>query len=386
MSAEPLIDVTSSESATRLGVEAVEGLPNNGRNFLNFTKLTPGVGHRAGPGRRRAHHQRPEGHPQQRLGGRRRLQQPVLRRAARRPAAGVHVQPRRGAGGRGRGRRRQRRVRPVERRVRQRHHQVGHQRVPRVGALLRQERRALGRLLPHASRAAARPDSPPTSRSTSSAPRSAGRSCGTRCSSSSPTTSRSTTTKQTDRLAAIEPRSSPSPTPRSAGRCRARTARSRGPTTPTRCSAKLDFRLSQKHSATLKYNYTWSEQQNGTFDVDSWGRSANALETGPLERGQRQPDLAVLLRRCPTSSGSSVAREDRPRPYDGPDQPGHRAPLSRHRHRLRRPGGFSVPLRHAVLHSGADRVRLPVPGARQRLASSGATTSSRSASSTTGPA
>ena len=29
--------------------------------------------------------------------------------------------------------------------------------------------------------------------------------------------------------------------------------------------------LSQKHLATLRYNYTWSEQKNGTFDVDSWG-------------------------------------------------------------------------------------------------------------------
>ena len=61
--------------------------------------------HRAGPRRRRAHDQRPEGHLQQRLGGRRRLQQPVLRRAARRPAARLHLQPRRGAGGGGGGRR-----------------------------------------------------------------------------------------------------------------------------------------------------------------------------------------------------------------------------------------------------------------------------------------
>ena len=135
--------------STRLGVEAVEGLPNNGRNIFNFTTLTPERRHRAGPRRRRDQHRRPARHPQQRLGGRRRLQQPVLRRAARRPAAGLHLQPRRGAGLRGRGRRRQRGVRPVRRRVRQHHHQVGHQRVPRLGALLRQVRRALGRLHPH---------------------------------------------------------------------------------------------------------------------------------------------------------------------------------------------------------------------------------------------
>jgi hypothetical protein len=84
--------------------------------------------------------------------------------------------------------------------------------------------------------------------------------------------------------------------------------------------AKLDFRLSQKHSATLKYNYTRSSQQNGTFDVDSWGRSANALEK----------DHSHAVNGSLTSLFSSslsnefrfqVAREDRPRPYEGPINP-----------------------------------------------------------------
>ena len=102
----------------------------------------PGVTHRAGARRRRAHDQRPEGHQQQRLGGRRRLQQPVLRRAARRPAAGLHLQPRRGPGGGGGGRGRQRRVRPLERRLRQRRDQVRHERRARHAARLLQGRRA----------------------------------------------------------------------------------------------------------------------------------------------------------------------------------------------------------------------------------------------------
>ena len=89
---------------TSIDQAAIRGLPNNGRNFLDFTKLTPGVSDRAGARRRRADHQRAEGHPQQRLRGRRRLQQPVLRRAARRPAPGLHLQPRRRQGGRRRGR------------------------------------------------------------------------------------------------------------------------------------------------------------------------------------------------------------------------------------------------------------------------------------------
>ena len=47
------------------------------------------------------------------------------------------------------------------------------------------------------------------------------------------------------------------------------------------------------------------------------------------------------------------AREDRPRPYDGPDQPGHRAAVPRHRHRLRRARRLlGLPDRHAVLHPG----------------------------------
>src|SRR5687768_14708761 len=48
-SGEPPVDVTASQSATSLPVAAVEGLPNNGRNILNFTTLTPNVGIVQGP-------------------------------------------------------------------------------------------------------------------------------------------------------------------------------------------------------------------------------------------------------------------------------------------------------------------------------------------------
>ena len=122
---------------------AIQGLPNNGRNFLDFTLLTPGRLHRPGPRRRRADRERPEGDPEQRLRGRRRLQQPVLRRAARRPAPGLHLQHGRRQGGRGGGRGGQRRVRPLQRRLRQRGHQVRHQRHPRHRPPVLQERRAL---------------------------------------------------------------------------------------------------------------------------------------------------------------------------------------------------------------------------------------------------
>ncbi|HEY9015744.1 MAG TPA: carboxypeptidase-like regulatory domain-containing protein, partial [Gemmatimonadales bacterium] len=46
---EPAVDVNSSESATRLGAEAVQGLPNNGRNVFNYTTLTPNVAVVQGP-------------------------------------------------------------------------------------------------------------------------------------------------------------------------------------------------------------------------------------------------------------------------------------------------------------------------------------------------
>ena len=38
-----LIETTRSESQVRIGDAEIEGLPNNGRNFLEFSKLTPGV-------------------------------------------------------------------------------------------------------------------------------------------------------------------------------------------------------------------------------------------------------------------------------------------------------------------------------------------------------
>ena len=81
--------------------------------------------------------------------------------------------------------------------------------------------------------------------------------------------------------------------------------------------AKLDFRLSDRHNLSLKYNYTWSEQQNGTFDVDSWTRSANGLERD--HSNAINGSLLSYLK--PTLSNEfrfQYSREDRPRPYDGP--------------------------------------------------------------------
>ncbi len=84
---------------------------------------------------------------------------------------------------------------------------------------------------------------------------------------------------------------------------------------------KLDWRLSPTHSFSLKYNYTNSRQENGTFDVDTWARSANALERDYSHA--INGSLVSLL--SPTITNEfrfQFAREDRPRPYEGPTFPG----------------------------------------------------------------
>jgi hypothetical protein len=89
---------------------------------------------------------------------------------------------------------------------------------------------------------------------------------------------------------------------------------------------KLDWNVSTRNLATLRYNYTWSDQKNGTFDVDSWGRSANADE--------RDSSHAVSGSLISTVTNSllnelrfQAARENRPRPYDGPLVSGQSRPL-----------------------------------------------------------
>ena len=89
--------------------------------------------------------------------------------------------------------------------------------------------------------------------------------------------------------------------------------------------AKLDFNLSDRHQASLKYNYTWSQQVNGTFDVDSWGLSANGLE----EDFSHAVNASLRSQLSNTVSNEfrfQYAREDRPRGYDGPLVPGAAAP------------------------------------------------------------
>ena len=87
--------------------------------------------------------------------------------------------------------------------------------------------------------------------------------------------------------------------------------------------AKLDLNLDGRHQASFKYNYTWAEQLNGTFDVDAWGASANGME------GDESNAFNGSLRSLLTNALSNElrvqwAREDRPRWYQGPLLPGAR--------------------------------------------------------------
>src|SRR3989475_5934770 len=93
-----------------------------------------------------------------------------------------------------------------------------------------------------------------------------------------------------------------------------------GPKPPTyRARAalgKFDFPLSDRHTLSLKYNYTWSEQVNGTFDVDSLARRANGVE-----RDHSNALNGSLVWYLSSSTSNEFrfqySREDRPRPYDG---------------------------------------------------------------------
>ncbi len=84
--------------------------------------------------------------------------------------------------------------------------------------------------------------------------------------------------------------------------------------------AKFDFRLSARHNLSLKYNYTWSEQKNGTFDVDTWGASANGLEKD-RSHAVNGSLVSFLSSRTSNEFRFQYSREDRPRPYDGPTNP-----------------------------------------------------------------
>jgi hypothetical protein len=90
--------------------------------------------------------------------------------------------------------------------------------------------------------------------------------------------------------------------------------------------AKGDWNVGASHLATLRYNYTWAEQANGTFDVDSWGRSANAIEKDSSHAGTGSL-ISTLRSDLLNEFRFQYAREDRPRTYNGPNVAGQGRPF-----------------------------------------------------------
>lgn len=89
---------------------------------------------------------------------------------------------------------------------------------------------------------------------------------------------------------------------------------------------KVDMQVNPANLLTLRYNYTWAQQKNGTFDVDSWGRSANGLEGGYSNAVSGSLNTTIGQRML-NEFRFQFAREDRPRPYEGPNINGQSRPF-----------------------------------------------------------
>ena len=92
-------------------------------------------------------------------------------------------------------------------------------------------------------------------------------------------------------------------------------------------TAKLDVHLNTQNQASVKYNYAWSEQVNGTFDVDAWGRSANGIEQD-YSHAVNMSLRSLLGNAAFNEFRGQWAVEHRPRRYRGPILPGAEPPAT----------------------------------------------------------
>jgi Carboxypeptidase regulatory-like domain/TonB dependent receptor len=86
---------------------------------------------------------------------------------------------------------------------------------------------------------------------------------------------------------------------------------------------KLDYKVNETNNFSLKYNFTNSKQVNGTFDVDSWAASSNAIERN-FSNAISGSLTSQLSNSVANEFRFQFAREDRPRDYDAPKLPGGR--------------------------------------------------------------
>jgi hypothetical protein len=83
---------------------------------------------------------------------------------------------------------------------------------------------------------------------------------------------------------------------------------------------KVDINVNKSNLLTLRHNFSRAEQVNGTFDVPTWGISANGRETSKSNSfiGQLVTNFSANLL---NEFRFQWAKEERPRFYDGPDLP-----------------------------------------------------------------
>ncbi len=318
--AEPVLDVTESASATRLGVEAVEGLPNNGRNVFNFTTLTPNV----------AIVQGPDG-DEISIGGQRGIHNNVSvdgadfnnpffgeQRGGQRPAFtfnldavedfvvvsdGANAEFGRSGGGF---------VNIITKSGTNEFHGSAHY-FGKYDALSADPFHTF----PSGATAGFTPDfAQHQFGATLGGPLVKDRAFFFLAYDQQEFNE----VKQTDRLGAIDP-ALVAFTDTAYGGALAGDFGSISRTNDANAFlAKLDFRLGSQHNATLKYNYANSSQLNGTFDVDFWGRSANALERD-FSHAVNGGLTSVLSSSLSNEFRFQWAREERPRPYEGAINP-----------------------------------------------------------------
>ena len=83
---------------------------------------------------------------------------------------------------------------------------------------------------------------------------------------------------------------------------------------------KGDFNINNRNILTVRHNYSRAEQVNGTFDVPTWGSSANGRETDNSNAFIAQL-ISTITPNLLNEFRFQWAREKRPRFYDGPDLP-----------------------------------------------------------------
>lgn len=89
---------------------------------------------------------------------------------------------------------------------------------------------------------------------------------------------------------------------------------------------KIDWNATARNQVTLRYNYSNSRQENGTFDVDPYGSSANATERGFANTVNGAVNTTISPSVL-NEFRAQFSREDRPRDYTGAQIPGQNRPF-----------------------------------------------------------